>query len=565
MKSTRTIISGDDVFRLYDTYGFPTDLTALLARERGLAIDADGFDRLMQQQRERSRLGATGELSGELAEESSPSLLIPGRDILQAFANDIRENKLLFVGYDQLEADAMLVKGDRHLLVLDRTPFYGEAGGQVGDQGVIEIDNHRYNVHDTQKVGNLNVHVLKEAAPTIVGERVKAKVDVARRMSIMRNHSATHLLHAALRRILGTHVHQAGSLVAPDYLRFDFSHFSKVSESELADIEALVNEKVREDLKLSHHRNIPFEEAKRMGALMFFGDKYGDHVNVVQFGDFTREFCGGTHVHSTAEIGYLKFRSEGSVASGVRRIEAVTADRALELLKLQDRNASERLDYALEQLQDLHQLAIQLAANRSQPISDFENTLKILEAAISSHQQTPRLPESYAQDLRPRFEERKARELFIESLILDIADKKKTVERELSKNRMEAQAGAIDDIVASAKVVEDVKVVSSQVTVQTIDELKLLGDTLRSRLGRGVGLLAATIDSKVSLVCVVTDDLVGSKTLDAAKIVGAVAKLLGGGGGGKAHLATAGGKDASRLPQALAATESIVQSMSKGR
>jgi alanyl-tRNA synthetase len=377
----------------------------------------------------------------------------------------------------------------------------------------------------------------------------------------MRNHTATHLLHAALRRILGTHVHQAGSLVAPEHLRFDFAHFSKVSEGELSDIEALVNEKIRDKIKLFHHRDIPFEEAKKMGALMFFGDKYGDRVNVVEFGEFSREFCGGTHVHSTEEIGYFKFKSEGSVASGVRRVEAVTADHALELLKLQDRNACERLDYASAQLQGLLDIRSQLAARKGLPPFDFEVAFSRFESAIADLKKRPALPQSYGADLRHSFEERARQEISIETLILEIAEKSKVLERELSKVRLESQSGVIDGLVAGALAIDDVKVVSAQVEVSSVDELKSLGDTVRSKLGRGVGLLAAVIDAKVSLVCVVTDDLVASKRLEAGKIVGAVAKLMGGGGGGKAHLATAGGKEVSKLPEALAATGSIVHSM----
>ena len=553
---------GEDAFKLYDTYGFPLDLTELLATERGLKVDVGVFTELMEKQRDRSRFStSSGSITGVAAIVSSN---LPGRDILQRFAKDIAENRLKFVGYDQLDVDAMIVKGDRHLLVLDATPFYGEAGGQVGDQGVLKIAQQTFNVHDTQKVGNLNVHILKEPAPTIVGEKVRAQVDAVRRHSIMRNHSATHLLHAALRKTLGTHVHQAGSLVAPDYLRFDFAHFSKVSDEELSAIEDAVNQKIQENIKLHHYRDIHFDDAKKMGALMFFGDKYGDRVNVVEFGDYSREFCGGTHVHSTGDIGYFKFRSEGSVASGVRRVEAVTAEYALELMKLQDRNAAERLEYALGQLQELRDLGNQLKSHNGSLASEFESSHAELHAQIGLLQQAPASPSGYAEILRGHFHKRTERGLSIESLILGIAEKRKLVDRELSKCRLQSQAGTIDGFVHNAQLVQNVRVVSTQVEAHSLDELKLLGDTLRTKLGSGVGLLAAIIDGKVSLVCVVTDDLAGTRKLDAGKIVGSVARLLGGGGGGKAHLATAGAKDVSKLPEALAATPSIVQSMLTG-
>jgi len=290
---------------------------------------------------------------------------------------------------------------------------------------------------------------------------------------------------------------------------------------------------------------------------MFFGDKYGDRVNVVEFGDFSREFCGGTHVHATEDIGYFKFKSEGSVASGVRRIEAVTASHALELMKLQDRSASERLDYAAGQLQELRDLASQSGGSEA----EFVKVIANLESTVDALKRNPALPQSYSVDLRPHFDERARREISVETLILEIAEKRKSIEKELSKSRLQSQSGAIEGLVAGAQLVDGVRVVSAKVETGSLDELKSLGDTLRSKLGHGVGLLAAVIDSKVSLVCVVTDDLVAAKKLEAGKIVGSVAKLLGGGGGGKAHLATAGAKDVSKLPQALASTGSIVHAM----
>jgi alanyl-tRNA synthetase len=555
---------GEDAFKLYDTYGFPLDLTELLAGERGLKVNVGVFTELMEKQRDRSR-GSGLSISIPSGESAQPDRFdLPGRDILQKFADDIAENRLKFVGYDQFDVEATIVKGDRHLLVLDSTPFYGESGGQVGDQGILKIAQQTFNVHDTQRVGTLNVHILKEPAPTIVGERVRAQVDVVRRQSIMRNHSATHLLHAALRKTLGTHVHQAGSLVAPDNLRFDFAHFSKVSDEQLSAIEDAVNQKIQENIKLHHYRDIHFDDAKKMGALMFFGDKYGDRVNVVEFGDYSREFCGGTHVHSTGDIGYFKFRSEGSVASGVRRVEAVTAEHALELIKLQDRNAAERLEYGNGQLQELLELMKQLKAHGGSLSPEFERSLAELVSQLNELQRIPESPKSYADNLRLQFTTRTDRGLSIESLILSIAEKHKLIDRELSKYRLQSQAGTIDRYVQSAQLVQDVKVVSTQVEAHSLDELKLLGDSLRTKLGRGIGLLAAVIDGKVSLVCVVTDDLAGAKRLEAGKIVGSVAKLMGGGGGGKAHLATAGAKDVSKLPEALAATSSIVQSMLTG-
>jgi alanyl-tRNA synthetase len=346
-------------------------------------------------------------------------------------------------------------------------------------------------------------------------------------------------------------------------MRFDFAHFSKVSDQELADIESLVNEKIKEDIKLTHYRDIPFEEAKKMGALMFFGDKYGDRVNVVQFGNFSMEFCGGTHVHSTGEIGYFKFRSEGSIASGVRRIEAVTADHAIELLQFQDRNAAERLDYASEQLQQILELQNELVSRTGGSVTAGDQSMTALQKRFESLKKAPTAASRDSHSLGTHFDERTRRGLEIETLVLDIAERRRSLEKELSKNRVQSLAGLIESLVQNAARVDGLKLVSARVDANTVDELKTLGDTLRAKLGSGVGLLGSVLDDKVSLVCVVTDDLVASKRIGAGKVVGAVAKIVGGGGGGKAHLATAGGKDVSKLDDALRATESIVRSLLK--
>ena len=559
---------GEDAFKLYDTFGFPLDLTELLATERGLKVDVVSFTQLMEEQRKRSRaVDTTAPADSPHAESHITSAadadLVRGRNLARSLDTTGFEGKFQFIGYDELQGNGTVLTSQKNLLVLDTTPFYGEAGGQIGDRGELSIDDMRVNVLDTQKSGNVNVHILDSSLALSAGRQVTVKVDTARRNAIMRNHSATHLLHASLRKILGTHVHQAGSLVGPEYLRFDFSHFSKVGDQELSDIETLVNEKITEQIKLTHHRNIPFDDAKKMGALMFFGDKYGDRVNVVEFGDFSKEFCGGTHVHNTAELGYFKFKSEGSVASGVRRIEAVTADNALELLKVQDRSAFERLEYATDQLKEFRVLSSQLTGQSEALAAEYRLSIAGFEKVIADLKKNPILPGNYSSSLRPHFEESARREISVETLILELAEKKKSLDRELSKTRLQSQSGAIDGLVAQAKTVDGLKVVSSRVEAASMDELKSLGDTLRSKLGRGVGLLAAIIEGKVSLVCVVTDDLVAAKKLEAGKIVGTVAKLLGGGGGGKAHLATAGGKDTSRLPEALASAESIVRSMMK--
>ena len=305
----------------------------------------------------------------------------------------------------------------------------------------------------------------------------------------MRNHTATHFLHSALRSILGTHVHQAGSYVGPDRLRFDFTHFSKVEESQLKEIESLVNEELRQNYELQHHRSIPFDEAKKMGALMFFGDKYGDKVNVVQFGEFTKEFCGGTHVHNSSQIGLFKIISESSISSGVRRVEALTG------------------------------LGVE------------------------------RFIESQFEHLRSS-----------EEKIAELLEERKKLEKELSGLKLEEKKGQIFTVLENSSELKGIKIYKAEVSVENNDELKSLGDELREKIKNSVGVLFAVIDNKVAIVCIVTDDLIKEKKLSAGKIVGELAKLVGGGGGGRPHLATAGGKDVSKIQTALNKTEEIVGS-----
>jgi alanyl-tRNA synthetase len=417
-------------------------------------------------------------------------------------------------------------------------------------------------VIDTKRDQDIFLHITKDDLPDIKNKIVTAEIDLERRLSIMRNHSATHLLHNALRRILGTHVHQAGSLVAPDYLRFDFAHFAKLTDQELADIESLVNEKIKENLpRTPGLNNIPFEDAKKLGALMFFGDKYGDFVNVIQFGDFSIEFCGGTHVNNTGEIGYFKIRTEGSVASGVRRIEAVTHDYALELLKLQDQNLLNRLEYANHQIDELSKLKTELISTSDGKTELIHNSFGGFEQRLENLKRVTAFPIHASIELASCFHQITRHNRVLEEIILQLADEKKALEKDLAKSRLKSLSGSMDDLIASAVTIGDIKLVASKVSAASIDEVKNLGDSLRSKLGSGVGLLACVLEDKVQLVCVVTDDLVAAKIIEAGKVVGAIAKFVGGGGGGRPHMATAGGKDVSKIDEALAQTKSVVESL----
>lgn len=481
------IIPGEDVFKLYDTYGFPVDLTNVMAREIGLALDEEGFNKLMREQKERGR---------ETSKDKFASVNVIISD-LTGF--EIKDSRLpAFTGYDELKSTAKVIGYKRNdnttnadLIILDRTPFYVEAGGQIDDTGEIIISNHIFPVIDVLKVENKTVHVVANDINKIIkpGIELIAKVDEKRRWDIMRNHSATHFLHRALRMVLGTHVQQAGSYVGPDRLRFDFSHYSKLSTEEIRDIETIVNEQLRRNLPMIHHRDTPFEEAKKMGALMFFGDKYGDKVNVVQFGDFTMEFCGGTHVRNSSEIGLFKIISESSIASGVRRIEAVTGAGVEKYIQSQ---------------------------------------LELIKHS-----------------------EQKVKEL------LDI---NKKLEKEISELRIKENLEQLDHIISIHSEEKGVFIHKGRVHAESMDELKSFGDELRSKIKSGVGVLIAQIDDKVGIVAIVSDDLIKSRNLSAGKIVGELAKLVGGGGGGRPHLATAGGKDVSKIPVALSKVESVVSS-----
>ncbi len=482
IKQNIKVINGEDVFRLYDTFGFPVDLTNVMAREIDFAIDEDGFNSLMKAQKVRGR---------EASKDKFASVNIT--------LNDLSGFKLvdslptIFTGYDELKTKSKIVgiknDGENTLVILDKSPFYVESGGQADDLGKIIFDDKSFDVVDVAKIDGQIIHVLNSNKTNSLktGMEVIAEVDEERRWDIMRNHSVTHFLHKALRTVLGTHVQQAGSYVGPGRLRFDFTHFTKLTADEIHKIESIVNEQTRKNYPLNHHRDTPFDEAKKMGALMFFGDKYGDKVNVVQFGDFTMEFCGGTHVHNSSEIGLFKILSESSIASGVRRIEAVTG------------------------------------------------------AGVEKY-------------IQSQAEHLKSSEQKIEELL----DVKKKLEKEIAELKIKEKLEQLDHILSLSSEEKKITIHKGKVHADSMDELKSFGDEMRNRIKSGVGVLMAQIENKVGIVAVVSDDLIKDKKLSAGKIVGELAKLVGGGGGGRPHLATAGGKDVQHIVTALAKVESIV-------
>lgn len=484
IKEGKKTISGDDVFKLYDTFGFPVDLTNIMADEKNLKIDEERFKALMEKQRERAR---------KSTKEKMASVNVAAGKFEDLDFGKLEKTE--FTGYDELKTDDAEVVGvknesNQSYVILDKTPFYPESGGQIDDKGKLVIEDNAFEVKELAKVNDQIIHIVDKPEKVYLekGMRLSAQVDEKRRWHIMRNHSATHFLHAALREVLGNHVQQSGSYVGPDRLRFDFTHFKKLSEEETAQIETLVNEKLRENLPRTQHRNVPFDEAKEMGALMFFGDKYGDYVNVIQFGDYTIEFCGGTHVQNSSQIGLFKIVSEASIASGVRRIEAVTGAGVEEFIKQQN-----------QKLQKEHN----------------------------------------------RLEE--------------LLEEKKKLEKEIQGLQLKEKLGGIDEIIKHPKEVKGVKIYKGKVDASGMDELKSMGDDLRNKIKHGVGLLATEINAKVMMAVVVNDDLIKEKNLLAGKLVGDTAKIVGGGGGGRSHLATAGGKDTSKIDEALEKFDEIVE------
>ena len=502
-------VSGKETFNLYDTYGFPPELTAEIAREHGLQVDMEGFEREMEAQRQQSR--ASHAFQGAM-------------EMLPTYEN-LGVGTVGFVGYTQVQQRSRVaallveaegegqasavghaVKGQRVEVVLDSTPFYAESGGQVGDAGIISGPNGRVRVEDTQTpVAGLIVHRgVVEGGDISFGEEVDATVDPARRRDAARNHSATHLLHASLRHVLGSHVRQAGSLVAPDRLRFDYSHVAALTRDELLEVQGLTNQKVQENLSVSTTEST-YTEAVQQGALAFFGDKYGDVVRMVRMGPdhndggaFSLEVCGGTHVHATGQVGPLFIVAEASVGGGMRRVEAVAGPSA------------ERLFMERSALLD------SLAAKLQTPVVDLEARL-----------------ESFMED----------------------ADQ---VRRRLATFEREALRREAQTLLDSVADVEGVKVLAGRTSAGNAEAMREMGDFLKARLESAVLVMGGIVDDRPTLVAMVTDDLVASG-LHAGNIVKEAAQVMGGGGGGRPNLAQAGGRHADRLDASLQSVADIVR------
>ncbi len=478
-------VSGEKAFELYDTYGFPIDLTSLILRENGFDLDEKGFQKELQKQKDRSRK-ATQISAGDWVE------LNPTKDEA-------------FVGYDLLEAEVKIAryrsveskkKGQAYQLVLTRTPFYPEGGGQVGDKGILMSEEGEViEVRDTKKENNLIVHYI-DKLPENLNASFKAIVNTSERNKTAANHSATHLLHQALRHVLGKHVEQKGSMVQSEYLRFDFSHFSKVTDEELEKVEKFVNERIKEQLKLEEQRNLKYDEAIEQGAIALFGEKYGDSVRAIRFGD-SMELCGGTHVKSTADIWYFKITGESSVASGIRRIEAITGQAALEYF--------EKQDTILEEIK-----------------SGLKNAADPVKAVQSLQEENAELKRQ------------------VESLL---KDKAKNLKSELKEE---------------VKEVNGVNFLARKVDLDAA-ALKDLAYQLGDEVENLFVLFGTEQNGKALLTCYISKDLVSEKDLNAGTIVRELGKYIQGGGGGQPFFATAGGKNPAGINEALQKAESYLK------
>ncbi len=476
-KKSESTISGEDAFKLYDTFGFPLDLTELMARELGINVDSETFNACMENQRERARSAGKFNLDSKSAEWVQVN-------------EDVSTE---FLGYTAITSESQIIKYRIHEddvveIILDKTPFYGESGGQIGDKGKLIAENFEFTVTDTQCKNDNIIHIGKvDSGELSQVKTVTAAIHGSRREKIKLNHTATHLLHQALKDVLGNHVQQAGSLVAPDRLRFDLTHFEAISNNEIDKIENIINSKIRNNIPLDT-KVMNFDIAKKEGAIALFGEKYDDDVRVVDIAGFSKELCGGTHVERTGDIGSFKIISESALSSGVRRIEAVTGEAVQKYLN--------------EKIITLNSLKENLKCSEDELIQRVSSLLA----------------------------------------------SKKELEKELKQLQSASQGDIVSDLINASETIMDSKIVVQ--TVHDVSDLKALGDSFREKFKEnGIALIGTINNGKPMVMCSVTDDLTSS--VKAGDIVRLVGQAMGGGGGGKPHLATAGGKDISKLEISL--------------
>ncbi len=472
-----SVIDGEFAFELYDTYGFPIDLTQLIARERNMQVDMDGFNQCLEQQKERSRAASAVDAEDWITLENGESK---------------------FIGYDNTTAEVNIIKyrkvksknKEQYQLVFNQTPFYAESGGQVGDIGFIQNEEEKIFITDTKKENNQIIH-LTDKLPIDLKADFIATVNSSRRRKITANHSATHLMHAALKQILGSHVVQKGSLVNDEHTRFDFAHFAKVTDEDIAKIEQMVNEKIRENIALDERRNVPLEEAKSMGATALFGEKYGDYVRVIIFDPaFSMELCGGTHVNATGEIGLFKIVSETAVAAGVRRIEAITSVEAEK--------------YIIHQLTQLNTIKFELKNPK-------DIVVRVKELLLEN-------------------------EMLQKQIDSFVHEKAQYIKGELLK---------------SVQLKNNINVIAQKVDLTNVDAIKNISFELRNQLPDSFILLASESEGKAMLSLIISDQVVQSGKLNATTIIRSISKHIQGGGGGQPFYATAGGKNPAGIEAAI--------------
>lgn len=494
-QSDNKVLSGDNVFKLYDTYGFPMELTEEIAGENGMTIDTDGFEAAMKEQQERAR-AARADVSAKVATPDTTKL------DQSKLINDPSATKasIVMIGKGGVEVDAAQA-GEEVTIIVDNNPFHAEGGGQLSDTGVLAGEKGKVQVTDAKALPNGLVYLIAtvDEGTLQTGDTVDVTVHQTRHLNLARNHTATHLLQAALRKILGNHVNQAGSLVTPDHLRFDFTHFSPVTQAELDAIENLVNEEILKNIPVTIEE-MPIDDAKEKGAMALFGEKYGDVVRVVSVDDFSCELCGGSHVDNTSVIGSFRITGESGTGSGVRRIEAVTGEAALAVAKAESRE--------LQQLADLLKAKV-------------GDTTAKLEALLAQA---------------------------------------KGMEKELAQLKKEAAMSDMDSILAGKEDIGGVSVITAVAQADSMDNLRDLADSVLDKVGSGVVLLGMAHDDKVNFVCKVAKADV-KRGLHAGKIIKAAAQAAGGNGGGRPDMAQAGGKEPEKLADALKAGADAVRDL----
>lgn len=500
--SKEKTLKGEKAFKLYDTYGFPIELTEEILEEKGMKVDHDSFKKEMEEQRQRAR-SARGE-SSYMGSDESPINKIEASINTEfvGYSNLDVSSKVIILANDNEFVDE-LSKGEKGYIVTEKTPFYAEMGGQVGDKGIIKTASGEAYVYDTKKnVGGKTIHYVKVNEGSIkINEEANLKIDFARRSNIEKNHTATHMLHEALKQVVGKHVNQAGSYVDDERLRFDFTHFASLTEEEINTLEDLVNRKIMEVFNVNTNL-MTLDEAKESGAMALFDDKYGDKVRVVSVGEFSKELCGGTHVRNSGEIGLFKIISEAGVAAGIRRIEAVTGINAIKYMEEKQRLLKEAC-----------------------------NALKCNEKDVLKK---------------------------ISSQNAEIKEK----EKEIAELKSKLTSGVEDDIINSAKEINGVKVVAYSVDGIDGNALRDLGDKVRNKLSSGVVVLFSNVAGKVNLIAMSTKDVL-DKGVHCGKIIKEVASIVGGGGGGRPDMAQAGGKNPQNIKDAIEKTYSVVEYLVK--